>query len=92
MQKIGKKKEYVVLYRTLSNWTRPVHCTQKLRFDFVNVEGWMRVCGAAAVGWYAGSDIHIAAKKQIIECATFFCRHPGGGTQVGQIVLKTARY
>ena len=31
----------------------------------------MRVCGAAAVGWYAGSDIHIAAKKQIIECATF---------------------
>ena len=32
----------------------------------------MRVCGAAAVGWNAGSDtIHIAAKKQSIECATF---------------------
>ena len=31
----------------------------------------MRVFGAAAVGWYAGSDIHIAAKKQSIECATF---------------------
>ena len=53
----------------------------------------MRVCGAAAVGWYAGSDIHIAAKKQSIECATFpAATLAAAAHELGQMVLKTARY
>ena len=86
-----QKKEYVVLYRTLSNWTRPVHCTQKLRFDFVNV--------SSVEGLWSGSGRLVCGfryphcrKEAEYRVRDFFRRHPGGGTQVGQIVLKTARY